>query len=954
VKHCAPVRRVLLLLLCLSAISPALADNTADEADIAFQLGNEAYARRAYAEALRNYFLSYRLVPNRNVLFNIARCYESARRFDEAYRYFHDLSRQELTTEDAAEVASALRRILPRVALVEVTSTPSGAAVYADREDLGSRGVTPLRLALPAGKHVLRVKLAGHVPAQAELQLSPGKVVAQPFALEPLLGVVVVTGRPEGAEVRASPEGPVLGRVPGEVKLPVGRRTLYLSLSGHAPAAFPMEVEDKGSARLDVALAPEAVPTGTLLVTANRDAALVRVDGREAGFTPAALTLRAGEHTVEVLHPETRTFTAKVALAKDGSEKLHAELRYAPPPVQAASKRLLSVDDAPASTTVLTREELQAFGYSSLVEALQAVRGIFLTNDRQYEFLGIRGFSPPGDLNTRVLILWDGHAMNDVWAGQGYAGRDLSIDLEEVERIEVVRGPGSALYGTGAFFAVINVVPRDRVDAGRTVEATGAAGANGMFRARATGSVGSRPDLGLTLSAGVLDAYGAEKTNLRELGTVRGLDGERVYTGSVRARASGFTFQGYVNARTKQVPTAPYGAAVGLAGTATRDVRGFAELRYDHDFSPGASLSARAYYDQSHYVGTWVRPREEGTDEGADSDLGEAQWTGAEVRGRFALFRGNTLTAGAEAQSQFRIRHTISTPENDDPVPELRGRTLLSAYLLDEWQVVPGRLSLTAGLRVDRYLDLSVTPLTPRLALIARPYEGGLTKLVGGSAFRAPNIYELYYSEGSTQRVPTSGLDPETIQTLELEHSHDLSDELRLTVGGYFNSIQKLVVAMEEAGPPGCGIPAGTSACVVNSNLPGTVRAWGAEAELRWQPGRHTLVDLTYAWVNSSVPNHPAHVASGKVLVPLVGSAVRLSSQAVFQSARRTARVPDGAGEALLVNVGISGQREHLRYFAGVTNLLDVQYSLPVNDEYRQATVPQFGRGFLVQLSGSY
>ena len=943
------MRRVLLFFCALLLASPALADNTADEADIAFQLGNEAYARRAFPEALRNYFLSYRLVPNRNVLFNIARCYESARRFDEAYRYFHDLSVQELPKEDAAEVAAALKRILPRVALVEVTSTPPGAAVYADREDLGSRGVTPLQLALPAGAHLVRVKLPGHAPAEETVKLSQGKRVEQSFTLQPLLGTVAVSGRPEGAEVRTSPEGPVIGKVPGEVKVPVGRRTLYLSFPGHAPAAFPLEVAE-GTAKLEVALAPEAVPTGTLLVTASRDGALVRVDGRESGFTPAALNLRAGEHTVEVTSPDTKPWSAQVVLSKDGSEKLHAELKYAPPPVQAASKRLLSVDDAPASTTVLTREELQAFGYSSLVEALQAARGIFLTNDRQYEFLGIRGFSPPGDLNTRVLILWDGHALNDIWAGQGYAGRDLSIDLEEVERIELVRGPGSALYGTGAFFAVINVVPRDRVQAGRTVEATGAAGANGMWRARASGSVGTRPDLGVTLSAGVLDAYGAEKTDLGELGVVRGLDGERVYTGSVRARAGGFTFQGYVNARDKQVPTAPYGAAVGVPGTATRDVRGFAEVRYDHDFSPGASLSARGYYDQSHYVGTWPRPNQEGV----DADLGEAQWTGAEVRGRFTLFQGNTLTAGAEAQAQFRIRHTISTPDDPEPVPETRSRTLLSAYLLDEWQLSPGRLSLTAGLRVDRYLDLAVTPLTPRLALIARPYAGGLTKLVAGSAFRAPNIYELYYSESSSQRVPTNGLNPETIQTLELEHSHDLSDELRLTVGGYFNSIQNLVVAVEESGPPTCGIPEGSSPCVVNSNLAGTVRAWGAEAELRWQPGRHTLVDLTYSWVNSSVPNHPAHLASAKVLVPLVGSAVRFSGQAVFQSARRTAQVPEGAGEALLLNVGFSGQREHLRYFAGVTNLLDVQYVLPVNDEYRQPTVPQLGRGFLLQLSGSY
>ena len=68
-----PAAAALTLALCLAA--PAAADNTADEADVAFQLGNEAYARGQYADALRNYFLSHRLVPNRNVLFNIARCY---------------------------------------------------------------------------------------------------------------------------------------------------------------------------------------------------------------------------------------------------------------------------------------------------------------------------------------------------------------------------------------------------------------------------------------------------------------------------------------------------------------------------------------------------------------------------------------------------------------------------------------------------------------------------------------------------------------------------------------------------------------------------------------------------------------------------------------------------------------------------------------------------------------
>src|SRR5439155_8326952 len=151
---------------------------------------------------------------------------------------------------------------------------------------------------------------------------------------------------------------------------------------------------------------------------------------------------------------DLRTFEKSITLQRDQELRVYAELRYAPPPVSAASKSLVSVDEAPASTTVITSEELRAFGYTSLAEALQAVRGFYLSDDRMYTYLGIRGFSPPGDLNTRVLILWDGHSMNDVWAGQGYAARDLSADIQEVDRIEVIRGPASALYGTGAFFAV--------------------------------------------------------------------------------------------------------------------------------------------------------------------------------------------------------------------------------------------------------------------------------------------------------------------------------------------------------------------------------------------------------------------------------------------------------------------------------------------------------------------
>src|SRR6186713_1941887 len=78
----------LLLLLAVGVSSSARADDLADEADLRFRLGAEAYQRGDYRLALAEFLTSNRLVPNRNVTYNVARCYEELKLFPEAYRYF--------------------------------------------------------------------------------------------------------------------------------------------------------------------------------------------------------------------------------------------------------------------------------------------------------------------------------------------------------------------------------------------------------------------------------------------------------------------------------------------------------------------------------------------------------------------------------------------------------------------------------------------------------------------------------------------------------------------------------------------------------------------------------------------------------------------------------------------------------------------------------------------------
>jgi len=231
---------------------------------------------------------------------------------------------------------------------------------------------------------------------------------------------------------------------------------------------------------------------------------------------------------------------------------------------------------------------------------------------------------------------------------------------------------------------------------------------------------------------------------------------------------------------------------------------------------------------------------------------------------------------------------------------------------------------------------------------------------VVGRAFRAPNLYELDYNDGGVSQVAPSQLEPETITTYELEHSHDLTDELRLTVGAYDNRISNLVVLGTQEGPPRCGTPAGTEHCLVFSNRPGETLAWGVEAGLHWQPGRYLMVDLGYSFVtlrNASeevAAATPAHLATGRLLLPLGNGEVRLATQATYQSARGSGKEGAAQGEALLLGVGLSGEYQRLRYFAGVQNLLDAHYALPLGSERAAAAVPQYGRTFTLQLTASF
>ena len=109
--------------------------------------------------------------------------------------------------------------------------------------------------------------------------------------------------------------------------------------------------------------------------------------------------------------------------------------------VYGASKYLQKVTQAPASISIVTAEEIQKYGYRTLADVLRSVRGFYITYDRNYSYVGVRGFARPGDFNSRILVLVDGHRVNDNIFDQAFLGTDFPVDIDLIDRIEVIRGP---------------------------------------------------------------------------------------------------------------------------------------------------------------------------------------------------------------------------------------------------------------------------------------------------------------------------------------------------------------------------------------------------------------------------------------------------------------------------------------------------------------------------------
>lgn len=125
-----------------------------------------------------------------------------------------------------------------------------------------------------------------------------------------------------------------------------------------------------------------------------------------------------------------------------------------------ASRLARQVSDSPSAVAIVTAADIRAYGYRTLADVINSMRGLFTTYDYRYQYMGGRSFGVPGDYAGRIMLMIDGYATQDSLFNQAYIDESGLLDLDLVERVEYVPGTGSVTYGSNAMLGIINVVTR--------------------------------------------------------------------------------------------------------------------------------------------------------------------------------------------------------------------------------------------------------------------------------------------------------------------------------------------------------------------------------------------------------------------------------------------------------------------------------------------------------------
>jgi outer membrane receptor for ferrienterochelin and colicins len=620
--------------------------------------------------------------------------------------------------------------------------------------------------------------------------------------------------------------------------------------------------------------------------------------------------------------------------------------------VESAALHPQTLEDAPASVTVLTAEDIRKYGYRTLAEALASVRGFYSSYDRSYHSVGVRGFNLPGDYASRFLIMVNGHKMGDhIFDSMLWLGEDFPVEMNLIKQIEIVRGPSAALYGSNGIFATINVVTKSPQEAGPPALILDG-GSFGEKKAQVTIAEPIGKGASLLFSGSVFNNSGQSPLYFPQFDTpatnggqaVR-MDSERGYHFFANLVWRNWSITAVLSDRNKIQPISWGSTIFNDRGTQLMESAGYVEAAYTRELARGA-LEWRTYFNADHLRGRFDYPLETSSGSAVEDNrtFSESDWIGTRLSYRFDVSHLGTLTVGAESEIDLRA---YQGSKDVEPVPlvfvniDKRDKTL-AFFLQDEKRLSP-HWSLDLGARYD-LSAYRKNFVSPRVALIYQPSDPWSYKFLFGRSFRNPSAFQLFYDDGFSA-VANPDLHPESANTIEIDVERKLGRRMNLVAAGYSYWLSDFIEG------------AFTDTGLIQYQNRGKVHATGVEIEINGRPFNWLETTASYAFQKSTdydadrgLENSPDHLAKLRFAVPL-GRRFDASSSMQYYSSRRTLA---GAWvtPVYLADFTITS-KNLLPYFdvrLGIRNAFNRNYSDPIALTPLVDVLPQPGRTIFLEL----
>ncbi|MCP4352382.1 MAG: TonB-dependent receptor [Desulfobacterales bacterium] len=564
--------------------------------------------------------------------------------------------------------------------------------------------------------------------------------------------------------------------------------------------------------------------------------------------------------------------------------------------VYIATKTETAVEEAPSIISVITGDEIRNMGARNIIDVLRTVPGFDLSHQGIYpmHMTYIRGITSISSEKLKVMI--DGHSIQPFW-GEPELHFDR-LPVTSIKKIEIIRGPGSALYGTGAFLGVVNIITKQGGD-----EPSQAGVEGGSFDT-------ARPYAELSYKEGDLKTYifaehyqtdGYDGTVGSDMGSAYPYfapSGSREITDSLKhftvqsnISYKNIYFSGFFQNADSEIP-------IGVNAVLTDEddmdsYYGYGELGYKSPVTDSSSLMIRTYYDYSSmHLLYEVYPEETAAlYEGFPSDEGiyaetSGKWSvmGIEISGDYEPRPGFKMVAGASyehlkqydvgarANANITGRDSLEVDGVDYPPYEYfpggltdisengnwnrnETRTVRACYLqgtaglkkLFSLEKKAEILAVTIGARYDDYDDVGYSA-NPRFGMVYAPSKKLWFKALYGTAFRAPKFTELYYDNTPLKGNP--GLKPEEIHTAEFLAGYKFSRIFSASVTGFYITAEDLIKLTKLESE-------------WTYDNAGEMQSHGMEAEFKAVFGKNRYAYLNFTWQDVKDTSHAQIISEG-------------------------------------------------------------------------------------------